>query len=99
MSKSLFLILISAALLQSCTQQRPALPPADKDNGGLLLPDGFQAVVVADSIGRARHITVNNNGDIYVKLSYNDIMHGGGGTVALRDANNDGRADIIAYFG
>jgi len=100
MTRPLILLLFPAALfLQGCTQQRPDLPSGDKDNGGLLLPDGFQAVVVADSIGRARHITVNNNGDIYVKLSYNDIMHGRGGTVALRDANNDGRADIITYFG
>lgn len=99
MSKPFLLLLIAAILLQSCTQQQPGLPPGDKDNGGLLLPDGFQAVVVADSIGRARHIAVNTNGDIYVKLSYNDIMHGQGGTVALRDADNDGKADIIAYFG
>jgi glucose/arabinose dehydrogenase/mono/diheme cytochrome c family protein len=57
------------------------------------------AVVVADSLGRARHLTVNSNGDIYVKLTYNDIMHGSGGTVGLRDADNDGKADIISYFG
>jgi len=99
MSNPVLVLLFSAALLQSCTHQRPGLPSGDKDNGGLLLPDGFQAVVVADSIGRARHITVNNNGDIYVKLSYNDIMHGQGGTVALRDATGDGKADIITYFG
>jgi glucose/arabinose dehydrogenase/mono/diheme cytochrome c family protein len=99
MSKPVFLFLVSAVLLQACTQRHQGLPPGDKDNGGLLLPDGFQAVVVADSIGRARHIAVNNNGDIYVKLSYNDIMHGQGGTVALRDADNDGKADIITYFG
>jgi hypothetical protein len=56
-------------------------------------------VVVADSLGRVRHLTVNTNGDIYVKLTYNDIMHGAGGTVGLRDTNNDGKADIITYFG
>jgi len=75
------------------------LPAGDPDNGGLILPGNFEAVVVADSLGRARHIAVNDNGDIYVKLVYNDIMKGGGGTVALRDADNDGKADIIAYFG
>ena len=75
------------------------LPPGDADNGGLFLPGNFEAVVVADSLGRARHLTVNTNGDIYVKLTYNDIMHGGGGTVGLRDADNDGKADVISYFG
>ena len=88
-------ILIAAA---ACNKPLP-LPPGDKDNGGLFLPGGFDAVVVADSVGRARHIAVNDNGDVYVKLTYNDVMHGSGGTAAIRDNNNDGKADIIAYFG
>src|ERR1700759_75290 len=93
-------IMILPQLFFSCSssQQRP-LPPADKDNGGLFLPGGFGAVIVADSLGRARHLTVNDNGDIYVKLTFNDAMHGAGGTVALRDNDNDGKADVIAYFG
>jgi glucose/arabinose dehydrogenase/cytochrome c553 len=88
-------------LLASCNSQKQPdpLPAGDPDNGGLILPGNFEAVVVADSLGRARHLAVNTNGDIYVKLTYNDIMHGGGGTVGLRDANNDGKADIISYFG
>jgi glucose/arabinose dehydrogenase/cytochrome c553 len=75
------------------------LPPGDIDNGGLFLPENFEAVVVVDSIGRARHIAVNDNGDIYVKLTFNDAMHGAGGTVGLRDNDQDGKADTIAYFG
>jgi glucose/arabinose dehydrogenase/cytochrome c553 len=86
--------------LAFCGQHKQtALPAGDADNGGLFLPNHFEAVVVADSLGRARHLTVNTNGDIYVKLTYNDIMHGSGGTVGLRDADNDGKADIITYFG
>ncbi|MBL7762258.1 MAG: cytochrome C, partial [Chitinophagaceae bacterium] len=72
---------------------------ADPDNGGLLLPDQFEALVVADSIGSARHIAVNTNGDIYVKLTYNEKMNGRGGTVGLRDLDHDGKADSIVYFG
>ena len=87
--------------LAFCTSPKPPapLPAGDPDNGGLFLPGNFEAVVVADSLGRARHLTVNSNGDIYVKLTYNDIMHGSGGTVGLRDADHDGKADIISYFG
>lgn len=70
------------------------LPPGDPGNGGLFLPDHFEALVVVDSIGRARHLAVNNNGDIYVKLSYNDVMQGSGGTVGLRDLNLDGVRQI-----
>ena len=79
--------------------ERVKLPPSDPDNGGLHFPQGFEALVVADSTGRARHIAVNDNGDIYVKLTYNDKLKGAGGTVGLRDMNDDGKADTIAYFG
>ena len=72
---------------------------ADPGNGGLLLPDQFEALVVVDSIGSARHIAVNANGDIYVKLTYNEKMNGRGGTVGLRDLDQDGKADSIVYFG
>lgn len=76
--------------------ERSGLPPGDPDNGGLLLPGGFEAVVVADSIGRARHLAVNENGDIYVKLR---VPSPKGENVALRDSDHDGKADIIRYFG
>lgn len=95
----LFTLLLTLFLVQ-CKSKVPAVqPPGDRNNGGLFLPGGFAATVVVDSIGRARHIAVNDNGDIYVKLEYNENMHGAGGTVGLRDANNDGKADVIAYFG
>jgi glucose/arabinose dehydrogenase len=85
-------------LLTACqTDDRVSLPPGDPDNGGLLLPDGFEAVVVADSIGRARHLAINDNGDIYVKLRGTDPD--GRGLVALRDTTGNGKADIIEYFG
>lgn len=80
----------------SCQQAYDdGLPAGDLDNGGLLLPDGFEAVVVVDSIGPARELAVNYNGDIYVKLrrSFED-----GSIVALRDTTGDGRADIIEKF-
>jgi glucose/arabinose dehydrogenase len=80
----------------SSSVQKQTLPPSDIGNGGLFLPGGFEAVVVADNIGRARHLAVNTNGDIYVKLTY---AKQDSGNVAIRDSNNDGKADDIAYFG
>ncbi len=73
------------------------LPPGDVDHGGLFVPDGFEVLTVIDSVGRARHLTVRENGDIYVKL--NSMAGPYGGNVALRDSNGDGRADIIERFG
>ncbi|XOV91598.1 MAG: PQQ-dependent sugar dehydrogenase [Bacteroidota bacterium] len=75
--------------------EKTKLPPGDPDNGGLVVPDGFEVVVVADSIGSARHMAVNENGDIYVKLRGGKPK----GIVGLRDVNNDGKADTIKYFG
>jgi len=91
--KGLFFIFLIAFFVQ-CRNR--GLPEGDTDNGGLMLPGAFEAVVVADSVGPARHLVVNDNGDIYVKLrsSYPD-----GSNVALRDKNNDGKADIIKKFG
>lgn len=77
----------------SCTK---SLPPGDPDNGGLALPGGFQAVVVADSLGKARHLAVRDNGDIYVKLR---TERPEGENVAMRDTDGDGKADMIQYWG
>lgn len=90
---------VAAMLIFSqCTQKeiKKELPQGDTDNGKLSLPDGFEALVVVDSVGRARHIAVNDNGDIYMKLRG---VTDKGGTVALRDTTGDGKADIIKYFG
>ena len=90
----LWVIIISAFF--SGSVQKSNLPAGDIGNGGLFLPDGFEAVVVADSIGHARHLAVNKNGDIYVKLTY---AKQDSGNVAIRDTNNDGKADSVVYFG
>src|SRR6185295_12273385 len=95
--KAISIILPVASLMQCGGPIE--LPPGDPHNGGLFLPDHFEALVVSDSTGRARHIAVRDNGDIYVKLTFNDALHGAGGTVGLRDTNHDGKADTIAYFG
>ncbi|WP_114749824.1 PQQ-dependent sugar dehydrogenase [Pleomorphovibrio marinus] len=68
---------------------------ADDDQGGLNLAPGMKAYVVAENIGRGRHIAVNDNGDIYLNLRE---PHDNGGIVAMRDTDGDGRADEIEYF-
>ena len=69
-------------------------PPCRTDNAGLTLPQGFCALVVADSVGGPRHIAVAPNGDVYVAL-----RGAKGGVLALRDTTGDGVADVRAKFG
>lgn len=95
--KKLICVLIFSSLLISCGGDSESPDYAfSEDNGGITLPEGFQGVVVADSIGQARHITVDSNGDIYVML---DELNNDNGIAALRDNSGDGIADEIEYFG
>lgn len=69
----------------------------DQDNGGITLPAGFCAAVVAEGVGPARHIAVGPDGDVYVALR--NTREAAGGIVALRDTTGDGRADVQVRFG
>jgi len=90
-------ILVICTLLAGCnrTDRSTGLNP-DSGNGGLRLPEGFAALVVAENLGQGRHIAVNGNGDIFLALRE---LNNGHGIVALRDTTGDGKADITAYFG
>jgi glucose/arabinose dehydrogenase/mono/diheme cytochrome c family protein len=81
---------------------RAALPTPDPDDGAILLPPGFRALVVADNLTHGRKIGRNTdslrflaiapNGDIYAKNKYSGLF-------ALRDTKGDGRVDVIKEFG
>ncbi len=73
------------------------LPACDADGGGISLPAGFCAVVVADQVGAPRHLAIAPNGDVFVALE--NRRGGPGGILALRDTTGDGRADVEAHFG
>ena len=62
----------------------------------LKLPSGFSAITVAENTGRARHIAVNTNGDVFIKLGR---LSNGKGILRLRDTNGDGKADDSMKFG
>ena len=51
--------------------------------------------VFAEGLGHARHLTVNANGDVYVKLAN---LKDGKGIYRLRDTNGDGKAEDITGF-
>jgi glucose/arabinose dehydrogenase len=110
MPKVLIGLMIAIAGGGVWAQQRQAANPnaarCDADNGGLTLPQGFCAKVVADNIGLTRHIVVTPKGDLYTLLA-----QGGGpfapaptgpqppAVVGLRDADGDGKFEVVERFG
>lgn len=95
-SRNLLLLFATSILLIACSKEKKlVLPPGDPDKGGLTVPDGFEVLVVTDSIGPARHMAIADNGDIFIKLRGGKPK----GIVGLRDVSGDGKADSINYFG
>lgn len=70
------------------TDQQPT------DNFQLTLPSGFKAITVVEQLGANRHIAVNSNGDIYIKLNR---PKDGKGIYVLRDVN--GSYQVVKSFG
>jgi glucose/arabinose dehydrogenase len=68
-----------------------ACDPAD---GGLVLPQGACATLVASDIGGVRQLAVGPNGDLYAAIADG----GSGGVLVLRDQNRDGKPDQRASF-
>ena len=61
-------------------------------NAGLVLPKGFSAIAITDSVGKARHIKITKKGVLYIKLSK---LVNGKGILRAEDKNADGKIDDI----
>lgn len=88
-------LLLSSIFLSATISKSVDFPVPDKDNAGLKLPVGFNALKVADSLGRARHIAVTKDGNLYVKLAR---LKNSKAILYLQDKNKDGRYDVIDGF-
>ncbi len=67
----------------------------DPDNGGLKLSKGFGAITLISELGRNRHLVINTNGDIYVRMAR---LRDGKGIVVLHE-NANGKAEVVKSFG
>lgn len=85
------LCLFSAAAFPLSAQHRTACTPG---NGGLTLPAGFCAAVVAEGVRGVRQLAVAPAGVLYAALE-----DGEAGVLALRDHDGDGRPEERARFG
>jgi glucose/arabinose dehydrogenase len=91
--KNYFLILFILLFFSFTPVPENILP---EDDVKLTLPAGFEAKVVVPSLGRNRHLVVNENGDVYVKL---DRLKDGKGIVVLRNTDSDDTLEIVNTFG
>jgi len=88
-------LMLISTVFSAMTYKPFDLPVPDKDNARLILPSGFAALKVADSLGKARHIAVTKQGNLYVKLARqkNDKA-----ILYLQDKNGDGRFEVTNGF-
>lgn len=94
---------LSGDPLASNPNRSPNRVTCDADNGGITLPAGFCAVVVADLTmdgkpAAARHIAVTPSGDLFVAINSPRNQNPSFGIVGLRDRDGDGRADEQTQF-
>ncbi len=98
MTRRAIILSMSVAVVLALKLSAASPPACDPDNGGLELPPGFCALVAADGLGYARHVVVAANGDVYVSIR-GTRSASGGGVVALRDKDGDGRLETREMFG
>ena len=84
----LALLLSAICLMQSVKMK------AQTDNAGLKTPAGFTASIIAENLGKARHLVVTPQNDIYVRLAK---TVNGKGTLLLHEEG--GKAEVINSFG
>jgi glucose/arabinose dehydrogenase len=93
---ALALALTGGSLIGAQTARQP---PCDAGNGGLTLPAGFCAAIVADNLGAARHMTFSPRGDLYVLQETVREDKPPGSVIALRDKDGDGQFEQQQRFG
>ena len=95
-SSLLVVVVISTVAMGGCSPAPASDMLCTNETVGLTLPDNFCAIVVADEIGPARHLTVSDNGDVFVALAAR--RNTSGGVIVLRDTTGDGVADVESRF-
>lgn len=98
---SWLLICAVAVQLTACTSSENEKKATTDSTGtaksaSLQLPSGFTATIVAEDLGKTRHLAVTPKGDIYVKL---EDPKDSKGILFLHDAKGNGKMEVQAGFG
>jgi glucose/arabinose dehydrogenase len=95
--RTALLIAFTSSMITSCSDNKEKkTEPVTITDTDLVFPTGFSATSIVNELGDNRHIFVNTNGDVYVKLSK---LRDGNGIVVLRDTAKDGKYVIVKSFG
>ncbi|MEP6617930.1 MAG: PQQ-dependent sugar dehydrogenase [bacterium] len=106
---ALIAVVVTAALV-GCSDNaltNAITPPpqfqCDAGNGGITLPAGFCAVVVADLLNganpaAARHMALTPSGDLFVAINNPNNSNPAFGIIGLRDVDGDGHAEMQSPF-
>lgn len=86
----------SVALVVAAQIPFGAPPACAPDDGGLRLPEGYCAVVVAADLAAPRQIALGQRGTLYAAIANTGAD---AGVVVLRDYNGDGKADERGGWG
>lgn len=97
---SIFLLFVAACerdqqARQNKSEQNKANTASvcDPDDGGLSLPDGFCARIIADNLGFIRHFVVKDPTELYITQRNRRLNLGG--LLAVRDSDADGYMDVF----
>jgi len=87
--------------VEAAGQPSPLAGACEPDNDGLSLPDGFCAIVFYEGTGGVRHLTVRDDGTVFVAVPdrRRGPEAGPGGVLVLRDGDGDGRAELSDRWG
>lgn len=93
-------ILVSLVFTQHLSAykgKRPVIPKHhNSETKALHVPTGFTSTIVSEGLVGARHLAVNKQGGLYVKLSK---LKDGKGIIYLKDTNGDGKLEEQNAFG
>lgn len=93
---SFILLLVTGIGFSSYAHNEKDSTKKAADEAAIKLPDGFTISEVATGLKEPRHIAVNANGSMFVKLG--GLMDGKG-NLLLQDENKDGKYDKQTGFG
>jgi glucose/arabinose dehydrogenase len=87
-------IIIPAVILSLLILSIASTDYKKNDSSGITVPSGFEANMIADKLGPARHIVVTPQNNIYVRLAQ---PKNGKGTLFLHQ--NGDKAEVVSGFG